>query len=61
MSERLFTLYVEGIADKVFLKQYFQHCFGLVVPDEWFATWEELMNNDNQNELLKQLPHDGSV
>lgn len=36
MSERLFTLYVEGIADKVFFKQYLQHCLGIVVPEERF-------------------------
>lgn len=27
----------------------------------WFATWEELMNNVNQNELPEQLSHMGAV
>lgn len=44
MSERLFTLYVEGIADVVFFKQYLQHCFGIVVPDEWFVNLEGWTN-----------------
>lgn len=44
MSERLFTLYVEGIADKVFFKQYLQHCFGIVVPDEWYVNLEGWTN-----------------
>ena len=44
MSERLFTLYVEGIADKVFFKQYFQHCFGIVVPEERIVNLEGWTN-----------------
>lgn len=44
MSERLFTLYVEGIADVVFFKQYLQHCFEIVVPDEWFVNLEGWTN-----------------
>lgn len=44
MSERLFTLYVEGIADKVFFKQYLQHCFGIVVPEERIVNLEGWTN-----------------
>ena len=44
MNERLFTLYVEGIADKVFFKQYFQHCFGIVVPEERIVNLEGWTN-----------------
>lgn len=44
MSERLFTLYVEGIADKVFFKQYLQHCFGIVVPEEQIVILEGWTN-----------------
>lgn len=44
MSESLFTLYVEGIADKVFFKQYFQHCFGIVVPEERIVNLEGWTN-----------------
>ena len=44
MSERLFTLYVEGIADKVFFKQYLQHCFGIVIPEEQIVILEGWTN-----------------
>lgn len=44
MSKRLFTLYVEGIADKVFFKQYLQHCFGIVVPEERIVNLEGWTN-----------------
>ena len=44
MSERLFTLYVEGIADMVFFKQYIQHCFGIVVPEEQIVNLEGWTN-----------------
>lgn len=44
MSERLFTLYVEGIADKVFFKQYLQYCFGIVVPEERIVNLEGWTN-----------------
>ncbi|MDY6372125.1 MAG: DUF3226 domain-containing protein [Bacteroidales bacterium] len=44
MSERLFTLYVEGIADKVFFKQYLQHCFGIVMPEERIVNLEGWTN-----------------
>ncbi len=44
MSERLYTLYVEGIADKVFFKQYLQHCFGIVVPEERIVNLEGWTN-----------------
>ena len=44
MSERLLTLYVEGIADVVFFKQYIQHCFGIEVPEEWIVNLEGWTN-----------------
>ncbi len=44
MSERLYTLYVEGIADMVFFKQYIQHCFGIVVPEERIVNLEGWTN-----------------
>lgn len=44
MSERLYTLYVEGIADKVFFKQYLQHCFGIVIPEERIVNLEGWTN-----------------
>ena len=44
MSERLYTLYVEGIADMVFFKQYLQHCFGIVVPEERIVNLEGWTN-----------------
>lgn len=44
MSERLFTLYVEGIADKVFFKQYLQYCFGIVMPEERIVNLEGWTN-----------------
>ena len=34
MSEKYYTLYVEGIADVVFFKQYIQHCFGISIALE---------------------------
>ena len=44
MSEKYFTLYVEGIADMVFFKQYIQHCFGIVVPEEQIVNLEGWTN-----------------
>ena len=44
MNERLFTLYVEGLADVVFFKQYIQHCFGITVPDERIVNLEGWTN-----------------
>ncbi|MBP3763354.1 MAG: hypothetical protein J6I49_05695 [Bacteroidales bacterium] len=44
MSKKLFTLYLEGIADIVFFKQYIQHCFGVVVPDEQIVNLEGWTN-----------------
>ena len=44
MSEKYYTLYVEGIADKVFFKQYIQHCFGIAVPDERIVNLEGWTN-----------------
>ena len=44
MSERLYTLYVEGIADMVFFKQYIQHCFGIVAPEERIVNLEGWTN-----------------
>ena len=44
MSEKYFTLYVEGIADMVFLKQYIQHCFGIVVPEVQIVNLEGWTN-----------------
>ena len=44
MSEKYFTLYVEGIADMVFFKQYLQHCFGIVVPEEQIVNLEGWTN-----------------
>ena len=44
MSEKYYTLYVEGITDKVFFKQYIQHCLGIVVPDEQIVNLEGWTN-----------------
>lgn len=44
MNEKYYTLYVEGIADKVFFKQYIQHCFGIVVPEEQIVNLEGWTN-----------------
>lgn len=44
MSEKYYTLYVEGIADMVFFKQYIQHCFGIVVPEEQIVNLEGWTN-----------------
>lgn len=44
MSEKIFTLYVEGIADMVFFRQYLQHCFGIVVPEEQIVNLEGWTN-----------------
>lgn len=44
MNEKFFTLYVEGIADMVFFKQYLQHCFGIVVPEEQIVNLEGWTN-----------------
>ena len=44
MSEKYYTLYVEGIADKVFFKQYIQYCFGIIVPDENIVNLEGWTN-----------------
>ena len=44
MSEKYYTLYVEGIADVVFFKQYIQHCFGIAVPDERIVNLEGWTN-----------------
>lgn len=44
MSEKYYTLYVEGIADVVFFKQYIQHCFGIVVPNERIVNLEGWTN-----------------
>ena len=44
MSEKYYTLYVEGIADVVFFKQYIQHCFGIAVPDEHIVNLEGWTN-----------------
>jgi hypothetical protein len=44
MSEKLFTLYVEGIADKVFFTQYLQHYFGIVMPEERIVNLEGWSN-----------------
>ena len=44
MSERYYTLYVEGIADVVFFKQYIQHCVGISVPDERIVNLEGWTN-----------------
>ena len=44
MSEKYYTLYVEGIADVVFFKQYIQHCCGIAVPDERIVNLEGWTN-----------------
>lgn len=44
MSERLYTLYVEGIADMLFFKQYIQHCFEIIVPEERIVDLEGWTN-----------------
>ncbi|MBR4773340.1 MAG: hypothetical protein IK010_02795 [Bacteroidales bacterium] len=44
MNEKFFTLYVEGIADMVFFKQYLQHCFSIVVPEEQIVNLEGWTN-----------------
>lgn len=44
MSYRYFTLYVEGIADMVFFRQYIQHCFGITVPEEQIVNLEGWTN-----------------
>ncbi len=44
MSDRYFTLYVEGIADMVFFRQYIQHCFGITVPEEKIVNLEGWTN-----------------
>lgn len=44
MSEKYYTLYVEGIADVVFFKQYIQHCFGIAVPNERIVNLEGWTN-----------------
>ena len=44
MSGRLYTLYVEGIADVVFFKQYILHCVGIIVPDEQIVNLEGWTN-----------------
>lgn len=44
MSEKYYTLYVEGIADMVFFRQYIQHCFGIVVPEEQIVNLEGWTN-----------------
>lgn len=44
MSEKYYTLYVEGIADSVFFKQYLQHCFGITVPEEQIVVLEGWTN-----------------
>lgn len=44
MSEKYYTLYVEGIADVVFFKQYIQHCLGIAVPDERIVNLEGWTN-----------------
>ena len=44
MIEKYFTLYVEGIADMVFFKQYLLHCFGIVVPEEQIVNLEGWTN-----------------
>ena len=63
MSERLFTLYVEGIADKVFLKQYFQHCFGIVVPEERIVNLEGWTNIKGISALqrMRSTTYNGGV
>lgn len=44
MSEKYYTLYVEGIADMVFFRQYIQHCFGILVPEEQIVNLEGWTN-----------------
>lgn len=44
MSKKYYTLYVEGIADVVFFKQYIQHCFGIAVPNERIVNLEGWTN-----------------
>lgn len=44
MSEKYYTLYVEGIADMVFFRQYIQHCFGITVPEEQVVNLEGWTN-----------------
>ena len=44
MSEKYYTLYVEGIADMVFFKQHIQHCFGITVPEEQIVNLEGWTN-----------------
>ena len=44
MSEKYYTLYVEGIADMVFFRQYIQHCFGILVREEQIVNLEGWTN-----------------
>ena len=63
MSERLYTLYVEGIADMVFFKQYIQHCFGIVVPEERIVNLEGWTNIKGISALrrMRSITDNGGV
>ncbi|MBR1668714.1 MAG: hypothetical protein IJ693_10640 [Bacteroidaceae bacterium] len=56
----IFTIFVEGIADKVFFRQYLHHLFGITVPDNriqkldgWInlkgLTWQQRMRTNTAN------------
>ena len=56
----IFTIFVEGIADEVFFKQYLHHLFGITVPanriqklDGWTnlkgLTWQQRMRTNTAN------------
>lgn len=57
----VFTIFVEGIADVVFIKQYVRHIFGVTIPDDriekldgWTNlkgwTWQQRMRTNTANE-----------
>lgn len=57
----IFTIFVEGIADEVFFRQYLHHLYGIIVPDNriqrldgWTnlkgSTWQQRMRTNTANE-----------
>lgn len=57
----IFTIFVEGIADEVFFRQYLHHLYGIIVPDNriqrldgWTnlkgSTWQQRMRTNMANE-----------
>lgn len=56
----IFTIFVEGIADEVFFRQYLHHLYGIIVPDNriqrldgWTnlkgSTWQQRMRTNTAN------------